>query len=160
MSQCNECGKNADELRSMPGEYGKTEFVCNDCVPKPGTHDITGEYHLRCPACKSTKHQEVSEQYWFSRPGGLFHCERSHLFTIIKIAQEVRIPGDHEPKKLQRLDVTGDVNLSCPVCSSTEHKIVQIEGRHQPHSQLLYECDEGHLFEVHTLTEDVWIPDD
>ena len=85
MSQCNECGKNADELWSMPGEYGRTEFVCNDCVPKPGTHDITGEYHLCCPACKSTKSQEVSEQYWFSRPGGLFHCERSHLFTITQI---------------------------------------------------------------------------
>ena len=160
MGQCSQCGKFAEELWAVPGEYGKNESVCNDCIPKLPTYDITEEYHLRCPRCKSTKCKEVSERYWFSRPGGIFECERSDLFTIQKIAQEVRITNDHRPQELRQLDVTGDENVSCPVCSSTEHRVVRIAKKEQPHSRVVFECDDGHLFEVRTLTEEVRIPDD
>ena len=160
MYECDWCGKRTDELWTVPGEYGKNESVCNDCVPKPPAYDITGEYHLRCPRCKSIKCQEVSERYHLSRPGGLFECEHSHLFTIIKIAEEVCITSDHRPQDLRDLDVTCDDNVSCPVCSSANHGIVRTKRKNPPHPQLLFECDNGHLFEVCTLTEEVWITDD
>ncbi len=33
MCECDWCGKLTDELWIVAGEYGKSEFVCNDCVP-------------------------------------------------------------------------------------------------------------------------------
>jgi len=94
MTQCDWCGRHADELWAVGGEYGKTEFVCNNCVPKPPTCEVDGEQHLRCPVCKSTKYQDVSERYSFSRAGGLFECKCKHLFTVQKVTQEVHIPDD------------------------------------------------------------------
>jgi hypothetical protein len=98
MSQCDLCGKYAEELWAVPGEKGKTEFACEDCVPKPSVLDVTGEPKLRCPVCQSVKYQEVSDRYWFHREGGLFLCEHQHLFTvrfqIRTLTEEVWIPDD------------------------------------------------------------------
>lgn len=159
MSQCDQCGKNADELWAVPGEYGKTEFVCDDCVPKPPTCDVTGQKHLRCPVCKSTKHREVSERYCFSRAGGLFHCEGKHLFSVQKVTQEVDVRDDSCPKGPAQLDVTGEETLRCPVCLSAQYRNVTKLYALQC-SEQLFECIDGHLFEVRTITEEVWIPDD
>ena len=159
MYECDWCGKRTDELWTVPGEYGKNESVCNDCVPKPPKYDISGEQHLRCPVCKSTKYQDVSERYWFSRAGGLFQCKRKHLFTVQKMTQEVHIPDDSCPKKAGHMDVTGEQSLRCPLCLSAEYRNVT-KDYSLHHSEQLFECNDGHLFEVRTVTQEVWIPDD
>ena len=159
MSHCDWCGKFADELWSVAGEYGRTESVCDDCVPKPARCEVSGEKRLCCPVCKSRRYQDASAAYWFSRAGGLFHCERKHLFTVKKMTQEVRRPAKARPRELVSLDVTREQSLLCPVCGSAKHKKVPGDGP-WPHSGPVFECSRGHLFELLTFTEHVWIPDD
>ena len=94
MTECAQCGRSADDLWAVAGEHGKTEFVCGNCAPTPARCDVTGDEHLRCPNCESAKYTDVSEEYWFHRRGGLFQCDRGHLFTVRTVTEEVCIPDD------------------------------------------------------------------
>lgn len=99
MTQCDQCGREADELWAVGGEFGRTDWVCDDCAPKPALLDVTGQRGLRCPSCRSAGYKDVSKDYWFHREGGLFLCEHGHLFTARRIGkrtvtEEVRIPDD------------------------------------------------------------------
>ena len=159
MNECDWCGKPSDELWAEAGEYGRTEWVCDDCAPGPVKRDVTTEKQLRCPVCGSAEYQDASGQHWFSRAGGLFHCERKHLFTMEKVAQQVRVADEACVGEPKRLDVTGRKSPLCPVCRSAKNKKV-IKQCPVRHSGPLFECIHGHVFEVLTFTEGVWIPDD
>jgi hypothetical protein len=100
MNQCSQCGRYAEDLWVLSDEFGKSEFACNDCVPQPPTREVAKGQKPRCPVCGSANFVAASQRYWFSRVGGLFHCERRHLFTVRKVSkirtitEEVWIPDD------------------------------------------------------------------
>jgi hypothetical protein len=98
MSQCDRCGKYAEEVWPLPDEMGRSEYVCDRCLPQPARLDVTGEAQPRCPVCRSAKCREVSDRYWFRRAGGLFQCELGHLFTVRSgvrtLTEEVWVPDD------------------------------------------------------------------
>ena len=37
MGECQQCGKYVEDLYAVPGEYGKTLFVCDACAGDSGT---------------------------------------------------------------------------------------------------------------------------